>query len=273
MPLAIVFDSAGTLLRTVRSVVDFTTKKLLPDTVETTLLTFEDEARILVMLEIGSAQLLEADGTELLSSWLAENDIGYAISCGRNIVDTATIGRILLSDRNATVGDLQLAVAACKKEATKTADVFAMNAGAIVNTRTSCIEFGISSAGYPFPGVHELIRSLEEKGVGVYIASGDRPEKLELVADRIGIPRDHVTGVATPARKAAVVAALKKKYDTVIMTGDGINDLAAMRAADIAILTLQQNSERPKILKETADHVVHDIRDVAGIVDATLDRQ
>ncbi|HJJ35969.1 MAG TPA: haloacid dehalogenase, partial [Methanocorpusculum sp.] len=179
MSLAIVFDSAGTLLKTVRTVVDFTTKSLLPDTVETTLLTFEDEARILVMLELSSAQLLEADGTELLSSWLAKNRIGFGISCGRNIVDAETVGGILFSDQTARVADLQLAVSTCKKEATKTSDVFAMNAGAIVNTRLSGIEFGIAAAGYPFPGVRELIADLENKGVGVYIASGDRTEKLE----------------------------------------------------------------------------------------------
>jgi len=273
MSLAIVFDSAGTLLKTVRSVVNFTTKNLIPDTVETTMLTFEDEARILVMLELSSAQLLEANGTELLSSWLANNQIGFGISCGRNSVDTKTVGNILFSDQNATVADLQLAVTSCKKEATKTSDVFAMNAGTIINTRLSSIEFGIASAGYPFPGVHDLIATLEKKDTDVYIASGDRTEKLELVADRIGIPRTHVTGVATPNRKASVVTSLKKEYDTVIMVGDGINDLSAMRAADVSILTLQQYGERPEILKETADYIIHDIRDVATIVDEVMSQQ
>jgi len=273
MSLAIVFDSAGTLLKTVRSVVDFTTKNLIPDTVETTMLTFEDDARILIMLELSSAQLLEADGTEMLSSWLEKNQIGFGISCGRNIVDTSTVRKILFSDQNAKVADLQLAVRSCKKEATKTSDVFAMNAGAIINTRLSCIEFGISSAGYPFPGVHDLIAELEKKGASVYIASGDRTEKLELVADRIGIPRNHVNGVATPIRKANVVTSLKKEYETVIMVGDGINDLSAMRAADISILTLQQYGERPKILEETADYIIHDIRDVADIVDEVIIQQ
>ncbi|HJJ54838.1 MAG TPA: HAD-IC family P-type ATPase [Methanocorpusculum sp.] len=270
MSLAIVFDSAGTLLRTVRSVVDIATKQLIPNTVETTMLTFEDEARILLLLKISSAQLLEADGTELLSSWLAKNNIAFGISCGRNIVDSKTAETILYTDPEAKVADLQLAVTECKAEAAKSSDVFAMNAGAIINTRTSRIEFGIAAAGYPFPGVRELIADVQNKGAAVFIASGDRTEKLELVADRIGISRDHVNGVATPARKADIVTSLKKEYNTVMMVGDGINDLAALRAADVSVLTLQQTGERPKILEETADHIIHDIRDIRNIVTTLL---
>lgn len=273
MSIAVVFDSAGTLLKTVRSVVNLTDKRLIPSNVETTMLTFEDPARILVLLNISSANLLESDGTELLSAWLAKNNITFGISCGRNIIDADAVGTILFSDTNATVADLQLAVATCRKEVAKESDVFAMNAGVIVNTRTSLIEFGIAAAGHPFPGVRDMISCLHKKGVAVFIASGDRTEKLELVADKIGIPRDRVHGVATPVTKANIVTSLKQEYDIVMMVGDGINDLSAMRAADIAVLTLQQPGDRPKILEETADRIIHDIRDVAALVDDLTKRQ
>ncbi|HJJ58772.1 MAG TPA: HAD family hydrolase, partial [Methanocorpusculum sp.] len=101
----------------------------------------------------------------------------------------------------------------------------------------------------------------------VYVASGDRTEKLEMVADKIGIPRNRVHGVATPVTKAQIVTSLKSEYDIVMMTGDGINDLSAMRAADVSVLTLQQEGERPEILKKTADKIIYDIRDVAAIAD------
>ncbi len=273
MSLAVVFDSAGTLLKTVRSVVDLSTKNLIPENVETTMLTFEDSARILVLLNISSTNLLEGNGEELLSAWLAKNKVSFGISCGRNIIDVDAVGAILFSDKNAKVADLQLAVSTCRNIVAKESDVFAMNTGGIVNTRKSVIEFGIAAAGHPFPGVRDLISCLHKKGVSTYIASGDQTEKLELVADKIGIPRNRVHGVAAPLTKANVVTSLKQEYDVVMMVGDGINDLSAMRAADVAVLTLQQTGNRPKILEETVDYVIHDIRDVAKIVDDLLKTQ
>ena len=264
MTLAIVFDSAGTLLKTVREVTDIKSHRLLENTVETTLLTFEDPDRLLVLLNISSAHLLESNGKELLSTWIKNNNISFGISCGRHIIDAASVEKLLHSDRYATVGDLQLAVQTCRNKITKENYLFALNAGLIVNTRTDMIEFGIASAGYPFPGVKALISHLHRKGIATFIASGDRTEKLELVADNIGIPRNRVYGVATPVTKAQVVTNLKQEYDVVMMVGDGINDLSAMRSADIAVLTLQQ-SKAPDILEKTADRIINDIREIEEI--------
>ena len=265
MTVAIVFDSAGTLLKTVREVTDIKSHELLNNSVETTLLTFEDPDRLLVILNIVTGDLLESYGETLLSSWIKNNNISFSISCGRRIIDAARVEKLLHSDKNATVGDLQLAVQTCRNKIKKENYLFALNAGLIVNSRTNSIEYGIASAGYPFPGVKDLLSHLSQKGIASFIASGDRTEKLELVADNIGIPRSRVHGVATPIRKADVVTSLKQEYDVVMMVGDGINDLSAMRAADIAVLSLQQ-SKAPDILKRTADFIIKDIREIEDIV-------
>ena len=267
MSLAVVFDSAGTLLKTVRSVINLTTHSLIPQNVETTMLTFEDPDRILVLLNINSADLRNSDGTLLFSRWMKEYNISFGITCGRHIIDADDVAEILFSDTNAKLSDMQIAAASCRKEASRESELFAVNTGVIVNTRTKTIEFGIAAAGYPFAGVRELISSLHRKGVAVYIASGDRTEKLELVADKIGIPRNRVPGVATPLTKAQVVTSLKNEYDVVMMVGDGINDLSALRAADVSVLTLQQNGNPPQILRDTADRIIYDIRDVLKIAD------
>ena len=103
-------------------------------------------------------------------------------------------------------------------------------------------------------------------GVATYIASGDRGVKLEKIADHLGIPANHVYGIATPLIKAQIVRDLKRDYTTVVMVGDGVNDIPAMREADVAILSLQQGGEKPPELFEAADFTIHKVTEVCGIV-------
>ncbi|ABN06730.1 Haloacid dehalogenase domain protein hydrolase [Methanocorpusculum labreanum Z] len=266
MTVGIVFDSAGTLLKTNRAVKNIKSETLLNDSPETTMLTFEDPDRILVLLNVSSSGMMKIPPEKNLSTYLKEADVVFGISCGRKIIDAECVGTILFSDPVCRVADLQDVIKACWHIVSKEAESFAMNTGVIVNLRTNEIEFTLAAAGYPFPGVREMISMLHQKGVAVYIASGDRTSKLELIADKIGIPRERVYGVATPVTKARIVTSLKNDYDIVVMVGDGINDLSAMRAADVSILTLQQKGERPEALLKQAEYIIDDIRDVTGIV-------
>ncbi len=191
----------------------------------------------------------------------------FGISCGRKIIDAECVGTILSSDPVCRVFDLQEVIKACWQIVSKEAESFVMNTGVIVSLQTNKIEFTLAAAGYPFPGVQEMISTLHQKGVAVYIASGDRTSKLELIADKIGIPRERVYGLATPVTKARIVTSLKNDYEIVVMVGDGINDLSAMWAADVSILMVQQKGERPEALLKQAEYIIDDIRDVIGIVD------
>jgi len=128
------------------------------------------------------------------------------------------------------------------------------------------IEFAITAGGWPFDGAKEAITALHRMGVPTFIASGDRVVKLEKMADYLGIPRDRVYGVATPTVKAQIVADLQGEYDKVVMVGDGINDLCAMKKANLAILTEEQPGDKPDELYQTAHHVVKNVREVVEIV-------
>ena len=264
MSVAVVFDSAGTLLNTYRVAKDIGNRKLLPG-IETTTLTFSSPDRVLIVLPVHSKDLIEAPPEALLSDYLIRHDIGFGISCTRKITTADEIGDILYADDRARIGDLQECIrnvwTVCRKES-----VVTLNSGAIINMAQRGIEFAITAGGWPFDGAKEAITALHRMGVPTFIASGDRVTKLERMADHLGIPRDRVYGVATPTVKAQIINDLRQEYDRVLMVGDGINDLCAMRNADIAILTVQQPGDRPEDLYKEADYVVKNVGEVVTIV-------
>jgi Cu+-exporting ATPase len=264
MSIAVVFDSAGTLLNTYRVAQDIGNHKLLPG-IETTTLTFSSPDRVLIILPVHSKDLMAAPPEAFLSEYLVRHDIGFGISCTRKITTAGEIGDVLYADDRARVGDLQECIrnvwTVCKEES-----VVTLNSGAIINMAQRGIEFAITAGGWPFDGAKEAITALHRMGVPTFIASGDRVTKLEKMADYLGIPRDRVYGVATPTVKAQIINDLRQEYDRVLMVGDGINDLCAMRNADIAILTVQQPGDRPEDLYKEADYVVKSVGDVVTIV-------
>ncbi|HJK78307.1 HAD-IC family P-type ATPase [Methanocorpusculum vombati] len=270
MTVAAVFDSAGTLLRTYRSVLSVADHRMADASMETTTLTFQDPDRILVLLNLHSRDIMDSNPDALLSEYLTEANVSFGISCGRRVIVSDVVGDILYHDTDAKISDMQEVIRDCWMTVSRQSDSFALNAGAIINLRTRKIEFAIAAAGYPFPGVREMVSLLHSLGVAVFIASGDRTEKLEIIADQIGIPRNRVHGVATPVTKAQIVQNLKTEYDVVVMTGDGINDLSAMKSADVAILTVQQEGTRPEILFDTADYVIENICEAARIIRGLL---
>lgn len=264
MSVAVVFDSAGTLLNTYRVAKDICNNTLLPG-IETTTLTFSSPDRVLIVLPVHSKDLVAAPAETLLSEYLVRHDIGFGVSCTRRITTADEIGDVLYADDRARVGDLQECIrnvwTVCREES-----VVTLNSGAIINMAQRGIEFAITAGGWPFDGAKETVTALHRMGVPAFIASGDRVTKLEKMADHLGIPRDRVYGVATPTVKAQIVSDLRQEYDKVLMVGDGINDLCAMQNADIAILTVQQPGDRPDALFKEADYVVKSVGEVLTIV-------
>lgn len=268
MSVAVVFDSAGTLLNTYRVAKDIRNRKLLPG-IETTTLTFGSPDRVLIVLPVHSKDLMATRGDLLLSDYLIRHHIGFGVSCTRKITTAEEIGDVLYTDNRTQVGDLQECIrnvwTVCREES-----VVTLNSGAIIDMAQKEIEFAITAGGWPFDGAKEAITALHRMGVPTFIASGDRVTKLEKMADHLGIPRDRVYGVATPTVKAQIVNDLRQEYDKVLMVGDGINDLCAMQNADIAILTVQQPGDRPEDLYKAADYVVKSVGEVVTIVEGLV---
>ncbi|MFL6088874.1 MAG: heavy metal translocating P-type ATPase [Aeromicrobium sp.] len=77
------------------------------------------------------------------------------------------------------------------------------------------------------------ITDLRRLGLEPIVLSGDRQSTSEEVAGQVGI--DRVIAEVTPAEKLDVIRELQAEGHAVAMVGDGVNDAAALAAADLGI--------------------------------------
>jgi len=107
-------------------------------------------------------------------------------------------------------------------------------------------------------GVREAIADCIAAGMRVIMVTGDHPATAAAIAHEIGLggnepkvvglsPADdagavlganggvHVVARATPPQKLALVQALQAEGELVAVTGDGVNDVPALRLADVGV--------------------------------------
>ncbi|MEK7227930.1 MAG: heavy metal translocating P-type ATPase [Patescibacteria group bacterium] len=81
--------------------------------------------------------------------------------------------------------------------------------------------------------VKEVVRSLEKRGITVWMITGDNERAARGVAKEAGIK--HILAKVLPHQKADKVRELKEKGVKVAFVGDGINDAPALAASDVGI--------------------------------------
>ncbi len=79
------------------------------------------------------------------------------------------------------------------------------------------------------------ISALIDNGITPWLVTGDNDESAGAIARLVGIKGEHVIARALPEEKLARITALKDAGHTVLMIGDGINDAAALSAADLSM--------------------------------------
>jgi Cu+-exporting ATPase len=79
------------------------------------------------------------------------------------------------------------------------------------------------------------VAALQEMGITPWLVTGDSSEVAATVATTVGIDAAHVVSHALPETKLEIVERMKSEGHTVLMIGDGINDAAALTAADLSM--------------------------------------
>ncbi len=141
----------------------------------------------------------------------------------------------------------------------------------------------------PKPTAARAIRALQEYGVAVKVLTGDNEKVTASICRRVGLPvneimlgsdtdrcsdeelaerADKITVFAklSPEQKERVIRVLRAKGHTVGYMGDGINDAAAMKQADVGISV----DTAVDIAKESADIILLE-KDLTILCDGILE--
>ncbi|MGA2762316.1 MAG: cation-translocating P-type ATPase [Spirochaetia bacterium] len=137
------------------------------------------------------------------------------------------------------------------------------------------------------PTVPDAVRECHEAGIKVVMITGDYPATARKIASQTGLgPGETITGPeldrmsadelrrripgagifarVVPEQKLAIVEAFKSRGDIVAMTGDGVNDAPALKAAHIGVA---MGSRGTDVAREASDLVLLD-DDFSSIVAA-----
>lgn len=115
-----------------------------------------------------------------------------------------------------------------------------------------------------------MIKYLEKNNINVKIISGDNPKTIKKIAQKLELPHINnyidttnmkeeelrknvekytIFGRVTPQQKKIIIKSLQDNNHIVAMTGDGVNDVLALKQADCAI-ALPTGSEAAKNVSE-----------------------
>ena len=99
---------------------------------------------------------------------------------------------------------------------------------------------------------HAVVKQLTQRGIHVWMVSGDHERTARHIARKAGIAAERVVAGVKPEAKAGVVQRLQEEGRAVAFVGDGVNDAPALAQADVGIAV----GSGTDVAFETADMVL-----------------
>ena len=192
----------------------------------------DDLKNILYTLEVQSehplaqaiVEKLKEENAKSTSLSSFESITGKGVKASVNTINYFLGNKKLMDDENISIpGDIQTKVLFWQQEA-KTVIYFANQKSvlAIVAIADKIKETSKSA-----------IETLQNKGIDVYMLTGDNQQTAKAVAEQVGLK--HYKAEVLPSDKAGFVKQLQAEGKIVAMVGDGINDSHALAQADVSI--------------------------------------
>ncbi len=105
------------------------------------------------------------------------------------------------------------------------------------------------------PSAPGSVAAARRAGVAVVMLTGDHPRTAQTIGRAIGLEAADVRARVSPAEKLEHVRGLQAAGEVVVVTGDGVNDAPALRAADVGVAMGCAGTETAR---EAADIVLTD---------------
>jgi Ca2+-transporting ATPase len=119
----------------------------------------------------------------------------------------------------------------------------------------------------PRPHVRQAIEALAQAHIETLMLTGDQQRTASAIGKALGIPEQAVFSRVTPEAKLGIIEKLRDGGAIVGMTGDGVNDGPALKAADVGIAMGERGTD---LARAVADVVLaHD--DLPSIVEAVAE--
>jgi Cu2+-exporting ATPase len=221
---AVVLDKTGTITEGKPTVTDLTWLVADADIPGLQPVLYGLEAQSEHPLADAVVDRLKADGIQGTTLTGFESLTGRGVA-GRYADKTYLIGNDrLLTERGISVpADVQIRTANWQQEA-RTVVYFADE------TRVLAV---LAIADPVKETSREAIQTLQNRGIAVYMLTGDNPQTAQAVAKAVGLT--DYRAETLPADKADFVKELQATGKVVAMIGDGINDSQALAQADVSI--------------------------------------
>jgi Ca2+-transporting ATPase len=107
----------------------------------------------------------------------------------------------------------------------------------------------------PAAGVAETISAFRDAGIRTVMVTGDQKLTADAVARAVGV--SETFSRVSPEEKLRIVTDYQRRGDIVAMLGDGINDAAALKKADVGVAMGIRGTD---LAKEAADVILQDDR-------------